>query len=166
MSLTFNPAAPSAAPAAGGGTTEKKDFPVIPKDTVLDVEIKRCELRQVDKARTPWKTADQEVVFAFESRNEGEFKKRWLWLDVPAVLDNSPNCKLRLYLQSILGIDSLAEAFPGGLDFDPDDYVGMDCQVRVGTYFSKKKQTIENCVDDVLPASVSATGTTFSEEVF
>lgn len=153
MSIRFDPAA---APVGGGadafqGGGEKRKFEHVPKDAVLDVEVVRCEERTIDKAKTPWKKFDEEVAFAFRVL-DGEYKNRWFWTDVPAILDNSPNCKLRLYLQSILGVSDLASAFPGGLDFDAADYIGQECQIRVGTYFSDKKQEIQNSVEDVLPA--------------
>lgn len=153
--LRFDPAAPAPAASASstsGGSSGERKFEHVPKDTVLDVEVVRCEERTIDKAKTPWKKFDEEVVFAFKVI-DGDYKNRWFWLDVPAILDNSPNCKLRLYLQSILNVPDLSDAFPGGLDFDGADYIGQECQIRVGTYFSDKKQEIQNSVEDVLPAA-------------
>jgi hypothetical protein len=140
--------------------TEEKKFSHLPKDTVIDVVVERCSLKTLDKS-LEWnkrKSWDEEVNFAFKPVDD-QIRKDcgWFFTDVPAILDNSSNCKLRLYIQSILGIDDLAAVFPDGFEFEPNDYIGQYCQIRVGTYFSKKKQEIQNSVEDVTPASSSGT---------
>lgn len=132
---------------------EEREYPHIPKDTELEVRVVRCEIRDVDRSKTPWKDYDKEVVFAFRVE-DGEYKNRWLWAETEAYLDDSPDCTLRLWLQEIVGLPEL----PDGFEFVPEDFIDLDCKVRVGTYFSKKKQKIENTVEDVISKYRESTG--------
>ena len=154
MALSFNPAATPT--SAGAPAEQERVFEHLPIDTIVDVVVERISIKPLDKSLT-WnknKSWDEEVSFGFKPVDD-DIRKRcgWFWDNVPAILDNSSNCKLRLYLQSILGVDDLATAFPDGFEFEPEDFKNQFCQVRLGTYFSKKKQQIVNSVEDVLPAT-------------
>jgi hypothetical protein len=159
--LTFNANKTTSDPVAQSGQAAQgeRKWPHIPENTTLDVEVVRCEIRAVNREVTPWKTSDQEVSFAFKVR-DGEYKNRWLWANTEAVLDGSDRCRLRQWIQEIIGVDTL----PDGWEFDPNDLVGLDCRIRVGTYFSKKKQEIQNSVEDIMRSAVPPTGS--AQEVF
>lgn len=159
MSLTFNPADTTAPP---GQVDDSGPRPYLPEGTVLDVVVTACSVENVDLNFTPWRTkgpwvgVNQYVKFEFKPTDPDNFKYGRFWHEVPAVLNNAPGNQLRLVMQSLLGLDDLAAAFPGGVEFSPEDYVDAKAQIRLGTYFSKKKQEVKNSVEDVLPAQAAA----------
>lgn len=128
----------------------KKSFEAIPAGT-YNAEIVKMSWHEIDLDVTPWKKDRQiqeEINFEFRI-TDGPYAKRRFWTDVPFEISDWSGCKLRLYLQEILGYNELPESF----ELDTDDlsfFEGLPCRIRVNTYYSKKHDEDRNGIDDVL----------------
>lgn len=147
LSFKQSNAADSAPAPTNSGFKPKSDkFPAIPEG-VYDAEVVRMEHRYVDKSRTPWKKHNEEISIAFKITN-GEYANRWFFADTPFYLDDSPGCRLRIWLQELIGVDKLPDTFEFDTD-ELDEYLGFDCRIRVNQYPTKKGET-KNGVAEVL----------------
>lgn len=133
----------------------KKDFPVIPDDTVVNVEVVSVELRDFpEEFRRKYDVKDkQEVSFRFRI-TDGDFKGQNLWGSARPVFDDSDQCRLRLWTQEILGVDKL----PDGYVFDTDDFADATCRVLVSERRRKSDGKFVNRVKDVLRATRTTPG--------
>lgn len=131
---------------------ESEERPVIPEGEVLAVTILKC-----DVGTSPFKNDDgterQQVSFTFKVIEEGEWQDLYLFGNTPTTFSTHPDCKLRGWVEEILG----GGALPVDFELDTDDLVGQDCRVRVGVRERKgsdgKSVVQKNYVLDVLPAS-------------
>jgi hypothetical protein len=126
----------------------KRTFDPIPEGTIVDVEVVSVELRDLNpEFRAKYKIKEtQEVSFRFRVTG-GEYAKRNLWGNAKPILDDSDNCRLRLWTQEILGVDRL----PADFEFDTDDFTGLTCRVLVKNY-NKRDGSVGDGVQDVLRA--------------
>jgi hypothetical protein len=124
----------------------------------VDVEVLDVEIRDLpDWFRKQFNVKDeQEVSFHFKVVGD-DHTNRHLWGSARPVLDKSDNCRLRIWTQEILGVNSLPEDFV----FDTDQLAGLQARVVVGTRVAKDGTT-KNKVLDVLRANT----VTFDEEPF
>ena len=136
----------------------KKEFPIIPNDSIVNVEVVECELRDFSEDfRAQYGVKDkQEVSFRFRV-TDGDYKGLNIWGSAKPIFDSSDNCRLRIWTQEILGVDKLPEGFV----FDTDDLVGMNTRVLVSEY-RKKKGGLGNRVKDVLRANANTPNATVS----
>lgn len=130
---------------------ESEERPVIPDGEVLAVRIIKCEV-----GTSPFKNDDgserQQVSFTFKVTEPGEFEDLYLFGNTPTTFTTHPDCKLRGWVEEILGGDAL----PVDFELDTDDLVNLDCRVRVGVRDrvgqDGKTPVKKNFVRDVLPA--------------
>lgn len=146
MGLTYDSNA-TAATTEYTGDRPKKDYSElehVPAGTFVRVEVVRCEIVPVRTPKPEWMYWNEEVKWAFKDV-EGKWDNRWFWSDVQASM-NGKNSKLRTYVENITGIKPL----PNGFEFIPEQMIGEQCFIRVGTRFSQAKQKIYNKVDEVI----------------
>lgn len=119
--------------------------------TVLNVEVEKVELREI--------AAAYREKFNIEATHEfnitflildGPYKKRKIWGNAQALWYEG-NCRLRLWTQAILGVDS----FPEDYEFDSDHIIGHKCRVTVKNY-NKKDGSVGEAVADVRPSRPAA----------
>lgn len=136
-----------AAPQSGGGFTgERKTFDPIPEDSIVTAEVKEVTLEE-KPAR--WRNGPDDthrVSFHFVV-TEGQYARRHLWGNSSVYFSTSPNCKLRLWAQEILGLD----VWPQGEELDTDKLAGRQVRLIVGNR-SKQDGSITDYVKDVLRA--------------
>ena len=137
------------------GDDDKKEWPVIPENTVVECEVTRCEIRELNpEFRAKYNIQDEvEVNFAFkvDDPDYPEFQNQWLWGTAKPYLDNSDGCRLRLWLQAIYGIDRLPEDYSlkvNDANHIPD-LLGLRCRVLVRNK-AKSDGTLAHSVKDVL----------------
>lgn len=121
-----------------------EEFETLPEDTVLPAVVRKVEQRtspfDVDP-NDPSKGKREEVSFQFQV-TEGEHQGRVFFGNTPTYFDASPNCRLRVWVEEILGVDEL----PVGFKFDTDDLVDLPVNIALGV--GKKKG--KNYVADVM----------------
>jgi len=139
----------------------------IPEGTVHPVEITKCEVRDsfydIDE-NDPSKGKKQQVSFHFKI-TEGEFSGRMVFGNTPTTFTLHPDCKLRAWVQSILGFDGI----PVGFEFEPEDLVGMVAKVVIGTRrkIAADGTTVEkNFVADVLRSGSSSADPYVADDPF
>ena len=124
------------------------------EDTVLEANVVGVEERE-----TPWdidqndpsKGKRREVSFVFQVTEAGANQGRIFYGNTPTYFDSSPNCRLRVWVEEILGADEL----PVGFKFNTEDLLDMPVKIALGV--GKKKG--KNFVADVIRnrSSVGAT---------
>lgn len=141
--------------------TEKTEFPVITPD------IYNAEVLEVSEGQnTMYPTYDDgqpriEVTFKFRIL-DGEFEDQFVWGRTTPTFTTNPDCKLRKWVQAIMGLDEI----PVGFSYEDEDLVGKDARI-----FVQHTSTGKAKVADVLPASktsvsAAAPAADFGEEPF
>lgn len=127
---------------------ESEEFKTIPDGEILEAEVSNCEHRETpfDDENNPGQKK-WEVSFRFQVK-DGEYAGRTVFGNTPVTFTNHPDCKLRVWVQELLGLDSL----PGGFRFDTDTLIGLPCRIAVGERVREGKPT-KNYVMDVLRSS-------------
>ena len=123
---------------------EESSWTPIPDDTVLVAEVVAIKetTKNFGEGDVP------RVEFKFIVRDEaGEFDGRWLWGDTPKIFNTDPRCRLRLWVQEILG-----QSLPDKFKLDTDQLIGLSCRVVVGlrTYQKDGETMHKNFVSDVM----------------
>lgn len=110
------------------------EFTLIPDGEILDCEVVACEERETpfDDEKNPGQK-QREVSFRFQVTDPGEYNGRTLFGRTPTTFNTNENCKLRLWVQELLGMDVLPEKFR----FNTDTLIGLPCRVAVGVRTSK-----------------------------
>jgi hypothetical protein len=110
---------------------EKSDavaYEVIPADEILNAEVSAVEVKETpfDDERNPGQKQKQ-VSFKFLI-SDGPHQGRILWGNTSTIFNDNENCKLRQWVQAILGQDTL----PVGFKFDTETLLGLPVRVVVG----------------------------------
>lgn len=142
---------------------EAEKFSVIPEGAILEAEVVKAQEQDsffwVDK-NDESKGKQREVSFRFAITDDAEFVDdetgetvsfagRQLFGRTPTTFSNHPDCKLRVWVQEILGVDEL----PVGFEFEPEDLEGLPVKVAVGHYQKKNADgttTPKETVSDVI----------------
>lgn len=135
------------------------EFDVIPDGEILNAIVDNCEQRP-----SPWLTETngdpvQQVAFRFRITEEGDYEDKTLFGDTPVTFSNHSDCKLRMWVQELLGEDTL----PTGFRFNTDTLIGLPCRVVVGEYTTKAGKK-GNKAQDILRAK--ATSAPLASEIF
>lgn len=130
-----------------------EEFLVIDDGEILAAEVVNCEHRETpfDDDRNPGKKK-WEVSFRFKVTEEGDHLGRTIFGRTPVTFSTHPDCKLRVWVQELLGEDAL----PNGFKFDTDTLIGLPCRIAVGVSERKGADGTpvrKNYVLDVLRAS-------------
>lgn len=164
-SLTFD-STPSTSGTSGGSTD--KEFPLVPNNEVVAVEVARVQHRALDEEfRRKYNVKDtHKVSFAFKVL-EGPGKGKWLWADAKPYFNSSDNCRLRIWVEAILGVDGLPDGF--SLDFDENDgrcrdLEGLEARVLVQHRQAKAGTPDEKTVEKITQVLRSATQVEADEE--
>ena len=133
---------------------EQERFKVIPEQTQLLAEIEECTARDsiFHEDNDPEKPLRKEVSFKFKVIDD-DYTGRVLWGTTTQSFVDHPNCKLRNWVQSILGVDEL----PPGFTFRPSRITGAICRVVVEHGKPKADGTVRERVRTVLPATDDTT---------
>jgi hypothetical protein len=124
----------------------------IPDGDILTAEIANCEERDslFDDDKNPG-TKRREVSFRFRITEPGEFYDRVVYGNTPTTFTTHSDCKLRMWVQEIMGVDDLAKGFR----FNTETLLGLPCRVVIAQY-PKKAGGVGNRVQDVFRASTSS----------
>lgn len=150
-------------PATTGGTTKRK-FDPIPENRIVNVVVEECEVRAFDEAfRRQWNVQDtHEVSFRFRVKG-GDYDNRVVFGSAKPIFEDDPDCRLRLWTQELMGVDTL----PDNYVFDTDDLVGRSGRILVRVH-TKQNGEQTNKVKEVLRAENQPVGTerVYDEEPF
>lgn len=125
-------------------TLEEDKYPTIPEDEVLPAKVEAVERRE-----TPWpidendptKGNREEVSFRFRVTS-GEYEGRVIFGNTPVWFDASPECRLRVWVEEILGVDELSVGFK----FNTDDLIDLPVNVVMGVGKKKGKNFVADVV--------------------
>jgi hypothetical protein len=138
----------------GEGTEAKKEFDPIPANTIADVEVIDVTYKEISaEFRAKYDIKDtHEVSFHFKVI-DGPFKNRHIWGTAKPYLNESDRCRLRIWVQELLGIDKLPADF--ALNPNPDtgvfdEFTGLHARVFVENYTRKRDGKVLDRVRDVL----------------
>lgn len=131
--------------------SEAVEFDVIPEGTIVTLDVVSVEDRE-----TPWdvdendpsKGKKHQISFLFEV-SSGEHQGRKLFGNTPTTFTTHPDCKLRAWVQEILGEDAL----PVNFQLDTDALVGLPVKGVVAHRMKKNadgSQTPKEYVSDVI----------------
>lgn len=144
--------------------TEAPVFEAIPEDTILEAEIDTVEEREtpfdIDK-NDPSKGKQRQVSFKFRVTQEGEHNGRVLFGNTTTTFSNHPDCKLRVWVQEILGQDKL----PLGFKLDLSQLEGAPIKVVVGNR-TKKAADGTDVVKDYVDTVMRVTGFADAADTF
>lgn len=128
--------------------SERRERPVVPENTILDVVVEKCELRELNEDfRQKFKIRDtHEVNFTFLVEG-GPYNDLKLWGSAKPYINDSDNCRLRIWAKEIMGVDELPDGFAE--NFDTDDLQGLRCRILVKEY-TKANGARGNKVAEVL----------------
>lgn len=144
--------------------TEAPVFEAIPQDTVVEAEIEQVEERvtpfDIDK-NDPSKGKQKQVSFRFRVTGPSEYEGRVLFGNTTTNFSNHPDCKLRVWVQEILGQDQL----PVGFKLDLEQLEGAPIKVVVGNKPKKNADGTES-VRDFADQLIRVTGFVDAGDVF
>jgi len=123
------------------GESTFEEFQTLPADTILKAVVQKVEQRE-----TPFNIDDNkpelgkkdEVSFRFQV-SEGEHQGRVFFGSTMTYFDASPNCRLRVWVEEILGIDEI----PVGFKFDTDDLIDLPVKIVLGVTKSDKNKVVD-----------------------
>ena len=119
------------------GESTFEEFETLPADTILETTVQAVEQRTspfwVDE-NDQSKGKREEVSFRFQVTS-GEHQGRVFFGNTPTYFDASPNCRLRVWVEEILGVDEL----PVGFKFDTDDLIDLPVKIVLGVGAKKGK---------------------------
>lgn len=144
---------------------EDTEFEVIPADTVLETTLEEVEVKE-----SPFwlddddhsKGKKKQVSFKFKVTEEGDYKNRVLWGNTPTTFSTHPDCKLRVWVQEILGQDDLG----GGFTFDTDHIEGLPVKVVVGNRTGRHQDGTPKVKDYADGVIRMESGAAAAEEIF
>jgi hypothetical protein len=129
------------------------EYVAIPDGEILAAEVVNCEVREApfEDRQNPGQKAKR-VNFRFSITEAGEWQGRTIFGETPMTFSNHPDCKLRVWVQEILGEDDL----PVGFKFNTDALIGLPVRLAVGVRERKAadgSMTQKNFAADVIRAS-------------
>lgn len=127
------------------------EFEAIPENTIATAIVESCEVKETpfwvdDNDHTKGKK--DQVSFRFRL-TDGEYANRVLFGNTPTTFSTHPDCKLRVWVQEILAVETL----PDNFSFDTDDLVNMTVKVVVGNRTRKAADgtdVVKDFVSDVI----------------
>lgn len=145
-------------PGSGGG--ERKPFTPIDEDTVIEATLAAVKVEPHKFFKDDEGNPEIKVNFEFHFELDGQ--KRKLWGDTPTTFTTHPDCKLRNWVQQILGGNEL----PAGFKLNTDTLINTPVRIVVEHRTWTDKQTGEtkwrNGVKDVM-YSKSSTQPSFED---
>lgn len=135
-------------PASGG---DRKQYDPIPEDTIIEATLVSVDVRPHPFFKDDNGDAEMKVNFEFNFEYNGE--KRKLWGETPTTFTTHPDCKLRNWVQQILGGGEL----PAGFKLNTDTLKDNKVRIVVGyrDWMSKDTPPVKkwrNEVKDVMHA--------------
>ena len=144
--------------------SQQVEFETIPANTVLETTIEEVNVQESpfwvdDKDHSKGKK--EQVSFRFRVTEPGDWENRVLWGNTPTTFTDHPDCKLRVWVQEILGLDDLGEDFT----FDTDHLVGETVKVVVGNR-DKRNADGSTTTKDFAEGLIRLSTAPSAEEVF
>lgn len=133
---------------------DSPEFETIPDGEILAAEVSNVEIRDsfYDDEKNPGQKKKQ-VAFRFLITEPGDHQGRTVFGNTPTTFSNHSDCKLRIWVQELLGIDEV----PVGFKFDTETLIGLPCRLAVGARESTgrdgKTKTTRNFAADVIRAN-------------
>lgn len=139
----------------GGGSTERKPFEPIEEDTVIEAVVAAVKVEPHKHFKDDEGNPEIKVNFEFNFELNGQ--KRKLWGDTPTTFTTHPDCKLRNWVQQILGGGEL----PAGFKLNTDTLVDTPVRIVVGyrSWDKDGKKGWKNEVKDLMYSKNSAAST-------
>ncbi len=135
-----------------------------PQEIIGDGEILAAEVASVEVEDSPFKTdagqPQKRVNFRFVVTEDGDYQGRNVYGGTPTTFTTHPDCKLRVWVQEILGQDDLDTGF----SFKPETLVGCPVRILVGVRERKGQDgspVLKNFVSDVIRSTQKSASSIF-----
>ncbi len=157
-------------PASAGEDGGERKFPLLPEDSLHEAVVNSIK-EQETKLKNDDGTPVVRMSFGF-TVTAGDYQGSKIWGETGVKLATHPDCKLRNWLQELLGQPIAAD-----MVIDTDDFIGNNCRILVGHRSWTDKETNElrtrHFVKDVLrsrdvavtPASAGSWDEPFVQDV-
>lgn len=145
---------------------EKSEFVLLPEGEIFDALIESAQVREtpfwesredyerVQRGEAPLGKKQKEVNFKFMlDDTAGEFAGKTVYGSTPTTFSTAPECKLRRWVQEILGV---SEDLPEGYEIQLDDegyiteFVGVSVRVQIKHKKPNKEGRIRAEVGEVI----------------
>lgn len=112
---------------------EYAEFPVLAPDTIITVKVDEITIREMQGARGPWQKAEfQFKILGVPSAEYDNLIGQKIWGSVPFRFTESPDNKLRQWVEAIFGMELSA-----GFELDTDLLIGRECRAVISNYDKK-----------------------------
>lgn len=146
---------------------EQKDFAVMPADSILLLKVDEIDIRDVEGDRGTWQKMNVKFkILDVQVVGDGSPKENYesvfgghIYGSVPFRLTDSPENKLRQWLEAIFGMELTL-----GFELDTDLLLGKTVRGITSTYTTKKldpttqKGYLRHQVNSLLPYGTSSLG--------
>jgi hypothetical protein len=133
--------------------SEAIGYKALPEDMILEAEIIECGIRDSffnvdDNDPSLGKRKEVSFKFQIDDARYPEYSGRTIYGSVNALFTQDSNCKLRQWVEEIIGVNDLQEGF----QFSTNDLLGGRVKVVVANY-TKKDGTVKDKVKDLIRIS-------------
>ena len=156
-------------------TVEKSNFNPPDEGKIYDAIIEKAETREtpfwedredyerVQRGEEPLGKKQKEVNFKFilDDTAGPDHAGKTVFGSTPTTFSTAPDCKLRRWIQEILGI---SEDLPVDYEVDLDDLIGVSCRIQIG-HKAQKDGRLRYFAQEVVRAE-PASGLNPGEEPF
>jgi hypothetical protein len=112
---------------------EYEEFPVLPADSIITVKVDDIAVKEMQGQRGPWQKAEFKFkVLSVPSAEYDGLVGQTVWGSVPFRFTESPDNKLRQWVEAIFGMELSA-----GFELDTDLLKNRECRAVIGNYDKK-----------------------------
>lgn len=112
---------------------EYEEFPVLPQDSIITVKVDDISIKEMQGQRGPWQKAEFKFkILGVPSAEYDGLVGQTIWGSVPFRFTESPDNKLRQWVEAIFGMELSA-----GFELDTDLLIGRECRAVIANYDKK-----------------------------
>lgn len=125
---------------------------VVERPKIPDGEVLQAEVLEVKRQTKPWKDDDgkdvEKISFKFKITEDGPYKDQFVWGETSTAFNSGSECRLRIWVQELLGEDDLPKGFK--LDLGSGLLDGLSCRVAIGQRQNQTTKKVYVFVSDVM----------------
>lgn len=112
---------------------EYEEFPVLPQDSIITVKVDDITVKEMQGQRGPWQKAEFKFkILGVPSAEYDSLVGQTIWGSVPFRFTESPDNKLRQWVEAIFGMELSA-----GFELDTDLLIGREVRAVIANYDKK-----------------------------
>lgn len=137
---------------------EQKELSVLPADSIVHLKVDEIDLREVNGARGTWEKLEFKfIVRGIQVVGDGSPVSNYdsvfqnpMWGSVPFRLTESPENKLRLWAEAILGME-----LGVGFELDTDLLLNRECR-GITSQYTRRNGKVAHQIESLLPKGAPA----------